>query len=91
MDESAQKVYRDSNCYILAPRCGPSTVAGGRNGPYPITSSLRDMMTMTMMMIGSVSCFKVGLLKIDFSKYLKRSFGLSDFKQLSVFSHFMLY
>jgi len=39
---SCQKGHRGSNSYILAPRCGPSTVEEGRNGPY----RLRDMMMM---------------------------------------------
>jgi len=42
VDESAQKKYRGSNCNILVPCCGLSTVEGGCNGPY----WLRDMMMM---------------------------------------------
>jgi len=44
VDESAQKGHRGSNSHILAPRCGPSTVEEGGNGPY----WLRDMMMMNM-------------------------------------------
>jgi len=47
MGESAVMGYSDSNCYILEPCCGPSTVEGGRNGAY----RLCDMMMMMMMIL----------------------------------------
>jgi len=53
VDESAQKGYRGANCYILAPRCGSSTVEEGRNSPY----RLHDMMMMMMTFKYNVSFF----------------------------------
>jgi len=44
VDESAQNKHRGCDIHILAPRCGPSTVEEGRNGPY----RLRDMMMMNV-------------------------------------------
>jgi len=45
VDESAQKGHKGSESRILAPRCGPSSVEAGRNGPH----RLRDMMMMMFM------------------------------------------
>jgi len=38
----SSKGYRGSNRNILKPRCGPSTVEGGRNGPYQLRDYVDD-------------------------------------------------